>query len=172
MGVASAAVAPALAPKYAPAAITAQALSVEETKLRRVEESIRVFVRVADPKFRQIVPMRYFNLMLTPAEVEAYTADSIEPEGPRTDAMRLLLRVVAVTARFGTEIEELKRSRNSPSLWKLHADSLAVLIDLARRLAEGVERQPETQPNGPPLRGSLEKLRQRIAEAAKLLAEA
>ncbi|MFZ0797399.1 MAG: hypothetical protein WCA13_08505 [Terriglobales bacterium] len=172
VGVASAAVAPALAPKYAPAAITAQALSVEETKLRRVEESIRVFVRVADPKFRQIVPMRYFNLMLTPAEVEAYTADSIEPEGPRTDAMRLLLRVVAVTARFGTEIEELKRSRNSPSLWKLHADSLAVLIDLARRLAEGVERQPETQPNGPPLRGSLEKLRQRIAEAAKLLAEA
>ncbi len=61
-----------------PAAITTQALSIEEAKLRRVEESIRIFVRVADPKFRQIVPMRYFNLMLSPAEVEAYTADYLE----------------------------------------------------------------------------------------------
>ena len=32
----------------------AQQLSAEEGKLRRVEESIRVFVRVADPKYRQI----------------------------------------------------------------------------------------------------------------------
>jgi hypothetical protein len=61
-----------------PPPITPQALSVEEAKLRSVEESIRVFVRVADPKFRQIVPMRYFNLMLSPAEVEAYTADYLE----------------------------------------------------------------------------------------------
>ncbi len=84
-----AAAAPALAhPKYVPAAITPQALSVEEAKLRRVEESIRVFVRVADPKFRQIVPMRYFNLMLSPAEIDAYTADYLEQTGPRADAAR------------------------------------------------------------------------------------
>ncbi|HKM85434.1 MAG TPA: hypothetical protein VJW96_04455 [Terriglobales bacterium] len=168
----SAAAAPALARKYAPAAVTPQALSVEEAKLRKVEESIRVFVRVADPKFRQIVPMRYFNLMLTPAEVEAYTADSLEQAGPRADAMRRLLRVVALTARITTEMEELKRLRNSPSVWKLHADSLVVLIELARRLPDGAEPQPETQSNSEPLRGSLEKLRERIAEAARLLAEA
>jgi hypothetical protein len=155
-----------------PAAITAQALSVEETKLRRVEESIRVFVRVADPKFRQIVPMRYFNLMLSTAEAEAYTADSIEQAGPQAHATRLLLRVVALTARITTEIEELKRSRNAPSIWKLHADSLVVLLELARRLPEAVERQPETQSNSEPLRSSLEKLRERMAGAAKLLAEA
>jgi len=183
-GVAGAAAAPAIAPRYAPAAITAQALSVEEAKLRKVEESIRVFVRVADPKFRQIVPMRYFNLMLTPAEVEAYTAVSLEQAGPRADATRLLLRIVAVTARITTEIEELKRSRNSPSVWKLHADSLAVLIDLATRLAGAVDRlaliigqqpigqHPETQASSETLRSSLEKLRQCTAEAAKLLAEA
>jgi hypothetical protein len=169
---AAAALAPAPAPKYVPAAITAQALSVEETKLRRVEESIRVFVRVADPKFRQIVPMRYFNLMLSTAEAEAYTADSIEQAGPQADATRLLLRVVALTARITTEIEELKRSRNAPSIWKLHADSLVVLLELARRLPEAVERQPETQSNSEPLRSSLEKLRERMAGAAKLLAEA
>ena len=174
-----AAAAPALAPKYAPAAITPQALSVEEAKLRRVEESIRVFVRVADPKFRQIVPMRYFNLMLSPAEIEAYTADYLEQAGPRADAARMLLRIVAVTARITTEMEELKRSQNSRSVWKLHADSLVVLVDLAKRLAEAVDRlaltigqQPEMLANSEPLRSSLEKLRERSAEAAKLIAEA
>jgi len=174
-----AAAAPALAPRYIPAAITPQALSVEESKLRRVEESIRVFVRVADPKFRQIVPMRYFNLMLTTAEVEAYTADYLEQTGPRADAARTLLRVVAVTARITTEMEELKRSRNSRSVWKLHADSLVVLVDLGQRLAEAVDRlaliigqQPEMQANSEPLRSSLEKLHERTAEAAKLIAVA
>ena len=167
-----AAVAPALAPvpppQYSPTAITPQALAAEEAKLRRVEESIRVFVRVADPKFRQIVPMRYFNLMLAPAEVEAFTTDSLEQTGPRADAARMLVRIVAVTARIATEMEELKRSRNSRSVWKLHADSLVVMIDLARRLAEGVDRlalaigQPaEMQANDEPLHVALEKLRQR-----------
>jgi len=179
VGAGSTAAAPALAPKYVPAAITPQALSVEEAKLRRVEESIRVFVRVADPKFRQIVPMRYFNLMLSPAEIEAYTADYLEQAGPRADAARMLLRVVAVTARMTTELEELKRSRNSRSVWKLHADSLVVLVDLAQRLAVAVDRlalivgqNPETQANSDPLHSSLEKLRERTAEAAQLLAEA
>jgi hypothetical protein len=178
-----AAPAPALAPKYVPAAITPQALSVEEAKLRRVEESIRVFVRVADPKFRQIVPMRYFNLVLSPAEVQAYTADYLEQTGTRADAARMLLRIVAVTARMTTETEEFKRSRNSRSVWKLHADSLVVLVDLATRLAEAVGRfalvigqqiigqQSEMQANSEPLRSSLEKLRVRTAEAAQLIAE-
>ena len=159
-----------------PTAITPQALSVEEAKLRRVEESIRVFVRVADPKFRQIVPMRYFNLMLSPAEVEAYTADYLEQAGPRADAARMVLRVVAVTARITTEMEELKRSRNSRSVWKLHADSLVVLVDLAKRLAEAVDRlaltigqQPESQANSERLQSSLERLRERTGEAAKLI---
>lgn len=174
----AAATAPALAPKYEPVAITPQALSFEEAKLRRIEESIRVFVRVADPKFRQIVPMRYFNLMLTPAEVEAYTADYLEQTNPRADAARMLLRLVAVTARLTTEMEESKRSRNSPSVWKLHADSLVVLIDLAKTLTEAVERlavvpgqQAEAQSSNEHLRISLEKLRERTAEATKLINE-
>ena len=176
---AGAAAAPALAPKYVPTAITPQALSLEEAKLRRVEESIRVFVRVADPKFRQIVPMRYFNLMLSAAEVEAYTADYLEQAGPRSDAARMLLRIVAVTARITTELEELKRSQNSRSVWKLHADSLVVLVDMARQLVEAVERlalimgeQQQAQVNGDPLRSSLEKLRARVAEAAQHIAVA
>ena len=80
----------------------------------------------------------------------------------------MLLRVVAVTARMTTELEELKRSRNSRSVWKLHADSLGVLVHLAQRLADAVDRlalivgqQPigqdlETQANRDTLHSSLE----------------
>ena len=175
-GAGGAAAAPAREVKYVPAAITAQALAVEEAKLRRVEESIRVFVRVADPKFRQIVPMRYFNLMLGPAEIDAYTADYLELPSPRADAARMVLRMVSVTARMTTEMEELKRSPHSSTLWKLHADSLAVLVDMGKKLAEAVDRfavavdqQAQEKGGGDPLRDSLGRLRDRTSQATKIL---
>ena len=122
------------------AAITPQQLAIEETKLRKVEESIRVFVRVADPKFRRVVPMRFFNLTLTDAEAEAYCADYLEEKSLRAGVGRVLLRSVAVLARFMTEFEDLKNHENSPSLWKLHADSLVVLLELAATLKEHAQR--------------------------------
>lgn len=179
VGAGGAAAAPARAPKFVPAAITPQALSVEESKLRRVEESIRVFVRVADPKFRQIVPMRYFNLMLSPLEVDAYSADYLEENSPRAEIARMLLRVVAVSARTTTELEELRRTNSSPSIWKLHADSLVVLLDLSKKLSEAVEAlaiktamQPEMQSGSEGLRASLSKLRERTDQAVKILSAA
>ncbi|MFI5113990.1 MAG: hypothetical protein ACHP7J_02515 [Terriglobales bacterium] len=175
---AAAAAAPAPTPKFVPAAITTQALSIEEAKLRRVEESIRVFVRVADPKFRQIVPMRYFNLMLSPDEIAAYTAGYLEEASPRADVARMLLRIVSMTARMTTELEELKRSQNSHSIWKLHADSLVVLIEMAGKVAEAVGRmalvavEEATAEQRAALDHSIGKLRERADQAVKLLAEA
>src|SRR5204862_21177 len=99
-------------------AVTPQQIATEETKIRKVEESVRVFVRVADPKFRQIVPMRFFNLTLTPAEADAYCADYVHEKSVRAEFARVLLRSVAVIARITTELEELKRCENSVSLWK------------------------------------------------------
>ncbi len=122
------------------AAVTPQQIAGEETKLRKVEESIRVFVRVADPKFRQVVPMRFFNLTLTPAEAEAYCADYLEEKSQRAEVARVLLRSVAVIARMSTELEELKWSQNSHSLWKLHADSLVALLEVARALTASGSR--------------------------------
>ena len=121
-------------------AVTPQQVAAEETKLLKVEESVRIFVRVADPKFRQVVPMRYFNLTLTPAEADAYCADYLEEKSLRAGVARVLLRLVAVTARLITELEELKRAGNSPSLWKLHADSLVTLLEIAANAAENAER--------------------------------
>lgn len=122
------------------AAVTPQQIATEESKLLRVEESIRVFVRVADPKFRQVVPMRFFNLILTPAEADAYCADYLEEKSVRAGVARTLLRLVAVVGRMTTELEELRRSENSPSLWKLHADSLAVLLQIECTVSESAER--------------------------------
>jgi hypothetical protein len=133
---AAAAKTPAAPAVFQPPPITAQQLSAEEAKLRRVEESIRVFVRVADPKYRQVVPMRFFNLTLTTAEADAYSAPFLEEKSLRADVARTLIRMVSISARISTELEELKRSQKMSSLWKLHADSVVVLLDMASTSAE------------------------------------
>ena len=133
---ASAAKAPPAAPVFQPPAITAHQISAEEAKLRRVEESIRVFVRVADPKYRQVVPMRFFNLTLTVAEADAYNAAFLEEKSLRADVARTLIRLVSIAARISTELEDLKRSQKMSSLWKLHADGVVVLLDMASTSTE------------------------------------
>ena len=117
-------------------AVRPQQISAEESKLRRVEESIRVYVRLADPRLRQVVPMRFFNLPLTSAEANAYGADYLEEKSLRAEVARVLLRIVAVIARLTTELEELKRGESSESSWKLHVDSLLALLEVAGALAD------------------------------------
>jgi hypothetical protein len=159
-------------------AVTPQQISTEETKLRKVEESVRVFVRVADPKFRQVVPMRFFNLTLTPAEAAAYCADYLEEKSLRAGVARVLLRIVAVIARMTTELEELKRAENSPSLWKLHADSLLALLEVSRALSESAGRvialasQQSSACEAEAVTISLEKLRDRSDLVVRALSQA
>ena len=161
---------------FQPPAITAQQLSAEESKLRRVEESIRVFVRVADPKYRQVVPMRFFNLTLTAAEADAYSAAFLEEKSLRADVARTLIRLVSVSARISTELEELKRSQKMSSLWKLHADAVVVLLDMANSTTEdagSVAKTAEQSGSGAAARSiheSVKKLRNQSDIAAKTLA--
>lgn len=176
--VAAAAKAPvaAVAQAFQPLAITAQQISAEEGKLRRVEESIRVFVRVADPKYRQIVPMRFFNLTLTAAEAEAYNAGFLEEKSLRADVARTLIRLVSCVARVNTELEELKRSQSMSSLWKLHADALVVLLDIASTTTEEagrVSQMAESTEGGAwtkAIHQTVQKLRDRSDLAVKALA--
>jgi hypothetical protein len=165
----------AAAPVFQPPTITAQQISSEEGKLRRVEESIRVFVRVADPKYRQIVPMRFFNLTLTVAEADAYAAAYLEEKSLRADVARTLIRMVSISSRVSTELEELKRSQKMSSLWKLHADSIVVLLDMASNatedagsIAQSAEQSAATQAHF--IRESVQKLRNRCDLAVKTLA--
>jgi len=172
VAVAKAAVA---APTFQPLAITAQQISVEEGKLRRVEESIRVFVRVADPKYRQIVPMRFFNLMLSTQEADAYNATFLEEKSLRADVARTLIRLVSCVARINTELEELKRSQSMSSLWKLHADALVVLLDIASTATETAGSVAKMAENTDPaatkaIHETVQKLRDRSDLAVKALA--
>jgi len=159
-------------------AVTPQQISTEETKVRQVEESVRVFVRVADPKFRQVVPMRFFNLTLSPAEADACSADYLEEKSQRGNVARVLLRIVAVVARISTELEELKRAENSPSLWKLHADSLLALLEVANTLSENSARaMADASDQGntadeETIKTSLQRLRQRYELSVATLAQA
>jgi hypothetical protein len=172
---AAAAKAPAAA-VFQPPAVTAQQISAEEGKLRRVEESIRVFVRVADPKYRQVVPMRFFNLTLTTPEADAYSAPFLEEKSTRADVARTLIRMVSISARISTELEELKRSQKMSSVWKLHADSVVVLLDMASTSAEdagSVAQSAEQGGAGEAARSvheSAKKLRNQADVAVKTLA--
>ena len=174
--VAAAAKAPAAVAVFQPPAVTAQQLSAEEAKLRRVEESIRVFVRVADPKYRQVVPMRFFNLTLTTPEADAYSATFLEEKSLRADVARTLIRMVSISARISTELEELKRSQKMSSLWKLHADSVVVLLDMASTSAEdagGIGKTAQQSGAGAAARAiheSAQKLRNHADVAVKTLA--
>ncbi len=173
---AGAAKGPAPIPVFQPPAITPQQLSAEESKLRRVEESIRVFVRVADPKYRQVVPMRFFNLTLTAPEADAYGAAFLEEKSLRAEVARTLIRMVSISARISTELEELKRSQKMSSVWKLHADSVVVLLDMASTSAEeagGVATTAEQSGSGVAGRSiheSAQKLRNQADIAVKTLA--
>ena len=161
---------------FQPPTITAQQLSAEETKLRRVEESIRVFVRVADPKYRQIVPMRFFNLTLTVPEADAYSAAYLEEKSLRADVARTLIRMVSISARLSTELEELKRSQKMSSIWKLHADSIVVLLDMASTSTEEAgsvakaAEQSSSGAAGKSIHESVKKLRAQSDIAVKTLA--
>ena len=167
---------PLSAPVFQPPTVTAQQIAAEEGKLRRVEESIRVFVRVADPKYRQVVPMRFFNLTLTLAEADAYSAAFLEEKTLRADVARTMIRLVSISARISTELEELKRSQKMSSLWKLHADAVVVLLDMASTCTEeagSVARLAEQGGAGVAGRSiheSVGKLRDRSDVAVKTLA--
>jgi hypothetical protein len=172
----AAAKAPTAPPVFQPPAITAQQISAEQGKLRRVEESIRVFVRVADPKYRQIVPMRFFNLTLTVPEADAYSAAYLEEKSLRADVARTLIRMVSISARISTELEELKRSQKMSSLWKLHADSIVVLLDMASSATEDAgsvaksAEQSGSAPAAKTIHESVAKLRRQADVAVKTLA--
>jgi hypothetical protein len=162
---------PTLPPTSDPRLIT-----LEETRLRTVEESIRAFVRAANSKLREIVPMTSFNLILTAAEADAFCADYLEEDSFRADHARILVRMVAIVARMSTETEELKRKRRTP-MAAPHRDALSLLLAAARTAKENADLvldmagQRGLTEKVITLNASLQKLRERAELAEKALGE-
>jgi hypothetical protein len=119
--------------------------------------------------------MRFFNLTLTAPEADAYNAGFLEEKSLRADVARTLIRLVSCVARVNTELEELKRSQSMSSLWKLHADALVVLLDLASSATEdagSVAKMAENSDAGSvkAIHETVQKLRDRSDLAVKALA--
>jgi hypothetical protein len=108
----------------------------EEPRMQSVADSIRAFVLAAGTSVREIVPMRSFNLVLTSAESNAFCAEFIGEDSLRGETVRMLVRIVAILTRMGTEYNELKQRQKAPTLAKPHADALRYLLQLAHTSAE------------------------------------
>ena len=85
----------------------------------------------------------------------------------RADVARTLIRLVSCVASVNTELEELKRSQSMSSLWKLHADALVVLLDMASTATEeaaGVAKTAESSDaaSAKAIRETVQKLRESL----------
>ena len=109
-------------------------------------------------------------------EADAYNATFLEEKSLRADVARTQIRMVSICARLGTELEELKRSQKMSSVWKLHADAVVVLLDMANSSTEeagSVATLAEQSGAGAAARAiheSVQKLRNQTDFAVKTLA--
>jgi hypothetical protein len=150
---------------------------LESGKLRSVGDSIRAFVRAADSKSRQVVPMRFFNLTLSVAEADACGAEYFKEKSFRGEYARTLSGAVSLIARTSTELEELKQRRNSAHLWKPHAGSLRFLLEASTEAFEqsnsvlAVAGERGLNEKITAMHETFGKLRTRIESAEQTLAE-
>src|SRR5262249_27377956 len=125
--------APAVQSLAEPSSRTAIQGQVEENKVRGTVESIRNFVRAADPNSAHIVPIRSSQLVLSPTEMEAFGADFYGEKSFRADFVAMLTYLVATYARVQSEMEDYRSKRSSAYLWKPHADALTCLLTIGER---------------------------------------
>jgi hypothetical protein len=148
----------------------------EEARIRSVEDSIRGWVRAADQRYRQIVPMKFGNFVLAPHEADAYCAEFYQEKSFRGDNARALVRMVAVMARIHAEIEELKERQNSTHLWRPHADALALLQVAAAQANQSafatsqVATQRGLSEKSKLLSTTMDRLRNRVEQVAESFA--
>ena len=153
------------------------ALQLEDGKLRNVNESIRNFVKAADPARAQVVPMRHGNVVLATHEVDAYRVDYLQEKSFRADFANALLNIVACGARIDSEMADFKNKQSSAYLWKPHADSLTNLVRTSQALQATAKKMMEIaiqrglaeKANG--MSVSLSKLIEKVQQATATLAQ-
>jgi hypothetical protein len=148
----------------------------EEIRIRSVEDSVRGWVQAADERCRNIVPMKFGNFVLTPAEVDACSADFHQEKSFRGDNARVLVRMVAVMARMHAEVEELRQRQNSTHLWRPHAQALVLLQEAAAQVDQsavsvsGLATQRGLTEKVKMLTATRERLQHRLSQVQETLA--
>ncbi len=118
-------------PPPAPAAAAAPARRAAAGERRGFLDTIRAFVCAADLSAAGIVPLRSGNVVLSPAEIEAFRAEYGQEKSFRVDLANCLTEMVALHARMAAEMNEYRAKRASEYLWKPHADALTALLGAA-----------------------------------------
>jgi hypothetical protein len=113
--------------------------AVYEGKIHSTKETIKNYVRNADPKLAHIVPVQRGNITLSGAEVEAFRVDYGGEKSFRADYANILLLLVSYHARMLIELDEYNQKSNSAYLWKPHADALTYLRNSLERLSMEAE---------------------------------
>jgi hypothetical protein len=127
-------------PMSADVGVMKGAAAQEDSRIRSVEDSIRAWVRAADQRYREVVPMKFGNFVLFAHEADAFSADYIHEKSFRGDNARAFMRMLAIIARMAAEIEELKQRQNSNHLWRPHAQNLLLLLEAAKAATEEAKR--------------------------------
>src|SRR5512146_179001 len=162
-------------PTGAAIAETSPSMSLEEAHLKSMAETIRNFLRAADPKSAHVVPVRYGNLPLSSAEIEAFRANYSGEKSFRADYVNALVSIVSLIGRMGIELADFKSKRSSAYQWKPHADALSVLLNMGREInsramtvAELAERRG-LKDKSSAIHASLAKLRDQVQGVAETL---
>lgn len=166
---------PARAPTPVELPIAAGRDLIEESKIVAMQDTIRNFVRAADPESSRVVPLRHGNISLSTAEVEAYRAEFGAEKSFRADCAATIRQMVALHALMTINLEGFRAKQRSSYLWKPHADSLAYLLATTARCVEACgglsavaeERGLTAKVNA--LNASLQRLRMAAQDVAKTL---
>jgi formate-dependent nitrite reductase cytochrome c552 subunit len=148
--------------------------AIEDAKTRSAMESIRSFVRAAQSNW-DVVPIRDGNLVLSPAEVEAFRSEMAGEKSFRADYANLMMQAVAILSRMTTELNDYLAKQGSAYLWKPHADALTYLITAAGRVFAlstkllAVAEQRGLTDKAKALNASLDKLKTQTSLVAKAL---
>jgi hypothetical protein len=114
--------------------------AVQEGKLHSTKETIKEYIRTADAKLANIVPVKRTKITLTPAEVEAFRADYPGEKSFRADYANILMVLVSYHARMLIEVDEYNQKSGSAYLWKPHADALGYLLSTLERVGLEAEQ--------------------------------
>jgi len=153
------------------------AARIEEGKLLTIVESIRNFVKAADPARAQVIPLRHGTITLANHEVETFRVDYLLEKSFRADFANTLLKVVGCSARIEAELVDFSNMKKSAYLWKPHADSLTNLVKLSQALtAEAMPLNATAIQRGlskkvEAMNQSLEKMQQKVKLATATLSQ-
>jgi hypothetical protein len=162
------------------APVRRMAFTQEQAKLKTMVGNIYAFIKASDlasgPR-RLTMPLPVGTSVVLPEnEVDAFRSGHVGEKSFRGELADALCQLAGLRARLTSEETEYHKKKRSEYLWKLHADAMAVLVQIATEVMASLETGllPQMQQRGlqEKHRGveeSLELLRTQLSRTTALL---